>query len=92
MQGGIGRSGALICRQCEHDVKAEMDNLRECGKPVNVMHIAKRIFREMHGVIGVLQIRDVPPNLRVKMDQACIDQKCSLRELVLKAMYNYLQF
>lgn len=90
VQGGIGMGGALICRQCEPDVRAEMDNLREAGKPVNVMHIAKRMFREMHGTPGVLQIRDVPPDLRAKMDQACLDQKCSLRELVLKAMYTYL--
>lgn len=86
----IGMGGAMICRQCDPDVKIEMDRLRSEGKPVNVMHIAKRIFRETHGTPGVLQIRDVPTDLRARMDQAAFDKKISLRELVLEAIYKYL--
>ena len=89
-QGGIGMGGALICSKCAPDVRAEMDKLREVGKPVNVMHIAKRLFREIHGTPGVLQIRDVPTDLRDKMDRRALDEKCSLRELGLKAVYQYL--
>lgn len=86
----IGMGGAWICRKCDPDVQAEIKRLHGEGKPVNVSHIAKRLFREMHGTPGVLQIRDIPPDLRKQMDQACLDQECTLRELVLKAMYQYI--
>lgn len=86
----IGMGGAMLCRQCEPDVRAEMERLRSEGRPVNVMHIAKKIFRDMHGTPGVLQVRDVPVDLRERMDKAAFDQKISLRELVLKALYQYL--
>ena len=87
---GIGMGGAYICRQCDPDVKIEMERLRADGKPVNVTHIAKRIFRENYGTGGVLQIRDIPAELQERMDKTAFDAKISLRELILKALYHFL--
>jgi hypothetical protein len=89
VNGGISMGGALICRECNYDVITEMEELRAAGKPVNVLHIAKRKFREINGEPGVLQIRDVPAELREQMNRAAFEKKISLRELVLRALYRY---
>lgn len=82
--------GALICRQCDPDVRAEMDRLRNQGKPVNVMHIAKALFRGTNGG-GNYLLRDVPEDLWQKAKHRAVDDGDSLRDLVLKALYSYLK-
>lgn len=85
----IGMGGAILCRQCEPDVKAEMDALRAEGKPVNVLHIAKRMLRETHSA-GNYLLRDIPQDLWTQAQHRAIDEKISLRDLVLKSLHAYL--
>lgn len=84
----VGMGGALICRQCDPDVRAEMDRLRAEGKPVNVMHIARRIYRETN-CGGDYLLRDIPADLRAKADQKAADEGVSLRDLILSAIERY---
>ena len=47
-KGSIGMGGATLCRQCAADIQDEIDQLRAAGKPVDVMRIARRMYRESH--------------------------------------------
>lgn len=89
-KASIGMGGAILCRDCEPDIRVEMDALRQAGKPVNVLHIAKRIFRETHDA-GNYLLRDIPDDLWVKAKHRAVDDGSSLRDLVLKAIHTYLK-
>ena len=83
--GMIGMGGALLCRTCAKDVRVEMDALRAQGKQVNVMGIARRIYRETHSA-GNYILRDIPEELKTKAQHAALDAGTSLREWILEAM------
>ena len=85
----VGMGGALICRQCDPDVRAEMDRLRAEGKPVNVMHIARKLFRTTNRGSDYL-IRDFPADLRAKAEARAGTDNDSLREVILRALETYL--
>ena len=85
----IGMGGATICRQCDPDVQAEMDRLRSEGKPVNVMHIARKMYRETNQT-GSYLLRDIPDDLWKKAQHRAVDDGDSLRDLVLKAIRAYV--
>lgn len=82
--------GTLLCRQCEPEISAEIDKLRSQGKPVNVAHIAHRIYKETHSG-GNYLLRDVPDDLWQKAKHRAVDDGDSLRDLVLKALHAYLK-
>jgi hypothetical protein len=86
----IGMGGAILCRDCEPQVRIEMDALRAAGKPVNVLHIAKRIFRETNSA-GNYLLRDIPDELWQQAQHKAVDEKISLRDLILKALHAYLK-
>jgi hypothetical protein len=86
----IGMGGSTICRQCDPDVRAEMDRLRANGKPVNVGQIARKIFRETHSAGGYL-LRDIPEELWNRAKHRAVDDGCSLRDLILEAIETFLQ-
>jgi hypothetical protein len=81
--------GAMICRDCDAAVRAEMEALRGAGKPVNVLHIAKRMFRETNPVEGYL-LRDIPAVLWARVQHQAINEGVSQREILLRALYEYL--
>jgi len=85
----IGIGGAFLCRDCEPIIRIEMDMLRAAGKPVNVLHIAKRIYRETHDA-GNYLLRDIPDDLWNKAKHRAVDDGDSLRDLILKAIHRYL--
>lgn len=87
----IGMGGAMICRQCDPEIRAEMDKLRSEGKPVNVMHVAKRLFRETQHDGGNYLLRDVPEELWQRAKHRAVDDGNSLRDLVLLAITKYLE-
>ena len=88
-QAYIGIGGAIICRDCELQIRAEMDALRSAGKPVNVLHIAKRMYRAANPVGGYL-LRDIPEELWQRAKHRAVDDKVSLRDLVIAALRAYL--
>ena len=86
---GIVIGGSLICRRCEPDIKAEIERLREAGKPVHAGHIARKIFRETHSA-GNYLLRDIPKKLWTSAKHRAVDENISLRDLVLNAIRAYL--
>jgi len=46
--GGVSMGGILLCKQCDADIQDEIEQLRAEGKSVNVMRIARRMYRESH--------------------------------------------
>lgn len=90
VKGGVSLGGVLLCRQCEPTISAEVMATRETGKPVNVGHIAHRIYKETHSG-GNYLLRDVPEDLWQKAKHRAVDDGDSLRDLVLKALHAYLK-
>jgi len=86
---GIGMGGAFICRQCDPDVREEIDKLREDGKAVNVAHIARRLYRETHSA-GNYLLRDIPKDLWDAAKHRAVDENTNLRDLVLTSLKAYL--
>jgi uncharacterized Zn finger protein (UPF0148 family) len=86
----IGMGGAILCRTCEPDIRIEMDQLRAAGKPVNVLHIARRIYRETHSG-GDYLLRDIPEELMLRAKHRALDEGGSLRDLILSALHAYLK-
>lgn len=88
--GGISIGGTILCRTCAEDVRTEIDKRRAAGKPVNALLIAKQIYRETYK-FGDYQLREIPGELWTKAKHRAVDEKISLRELIFKALYAYLQ-
>ena len=88
-KANLGMGGAMICRACEPDIRIEMDRLRGENKPVNVLHIAKRMFRETHSA-GSYLLRDIPQDLWTAAKHKAVDEDSSLRDLVLNSLRAYL--
>lgn len=84
---GVGR--ATLCRTCLPDVMAEIERLRQQGKPTDAITIARQIFRETHSA-GAYLLRDIPAELWTAAKHKAVDEKLSLRELILKALQEYL--
>jgi hypothetical protein len=85
----IEMGGASLCHDCDVLVRHEIERLRYEGKPVNVLHIAKRIFRENNSASNYL-LRDIPEELWNKVRHRAVDEGCSLRDLVIKSLNEYL--
>lgn len=90
LKGGIYIGGVLLDRQCASDVEAEIARLREEGKPVNAMHIARSMFRETYSA-GNYLLRDIPEVLWIRAKHRAVDDGDTIRDLLLKALYSYLQ-
>ena len=87
LNGSLG--GVLLCREHFADIEAEITALRSKGQQVNVMGIARRMFREQYST-GNYILRDIPQELWDKAKHRAIDDGVSLRELVLSALEKYL--
>jgi hypothetical protein len=61
----------------------ELDRLRAEGKPVRVIEIARRFYREPHSM-GSHLLRDIPEDLWTQAKHKAIDDGDSVRDLILK--------
>jgi len=86
---GIVIGGATVCRSCEPNVKSEIDRLRTEGKPVSVIAIARKIFRETYSA-GNYLLRDIPEELWSQAKHKAVDKGMDLRELILDAVREYV--
>lgn len=87
INGSLG--GVLLCKEHFADISAQVESLRAEGKQVNVMGIARQMFREQYST-GNYILRDIPQELWDKAKHRAIDDGVSLRELVLSALEKYL--
>ena len=89
MQSGTGVGRATLCRTCLPDVLAEVERLREEGKPTDALAIARQIFRETHSA-GSYLLRDIPAELWTAAKHKAVDKGMNLRELILDAVREYI--
>lgn len=89
LQGGIGMGGALLCNGCAEDVRVEIDARRARGESVNALGIARGIFRETHSA-GAYLLRDVPAEVMTAAKHRAVDDKCSVRDVIISALRQYL--
>lgn len=89
IRSGTGVGRAILCRTCLPDVMGEIERLREEGKPTDALTIARRLFRATHSA-GAYLLRDIPAELWTAAKHRAVDEKLNLRELILKALQEYL--
>ena len=89
LQGGTSMDGAIVCRDCAPDLRTEIDALHAEGKPVDALKICRRVFRETHSA-GTYLLRDIPDKLWQRAKHRAVDEKLSLRDLILHAVEKYL--
>jgi len=87
----ISMGGATLCKTCDADVQVEMAELRKEGKPVNVLHIARRRFREQTPAPGTYLLRDIPPKLWSDVEHRAVDDQASVRDVILASLFAYLK-
>lgn len=83
--GSISMGGAILCRACEPEVREIMEQRRSEGKPVNVRHIARELFRRDHAGPDLL-IRDVPADLLERVQAHAREIGISQRQYVIDAL------
>ncbi len=89
IRSGTGVGRAILCRACLPHVLAEVERLKEEGKPTDALTVARQIFRETHSA-GAYLLRDIPEQLWTAAKHRAVDEGLSLRELILKALQEYL--
>ena len=85
----VAVGGVQLCATCDPKIRAEMDALREAGKPVDVSRLALALFRAENSV-GSYLLRDIPVELWDKAKHTAIDKGISLRELLLVALREHI--
>ncbi len=88
IEGGYSIGGTILCRNCQVDVRQEIERLRAEGKPVNAMHIARRMLREG---AGDYLLRDIPADLWADAQRMARKRRQSLRELILDGIRSIIQ-
>ncbi|HEX9972314.1 MAG TPA: hypothetical protein VGD14_09605 [bacterium] len=86
----IGIGGALLCRTCDDDIRPEIAALRADNRPVNVLQIARRHFKENFAG-GNYILREIPAGLETAWKQRALKDKCNQRDIVLAALTDYLK-
>lgn len=84
---GPALGGVLLCRDHYADINLEIEALRDAGQPVDVTKIARRMLRES---ATTYLLRDVPDDLWAAAKHRAVDEDLSLRDLLLKALRQYL--
>lgn len=81
--------GVLLCREHFQEVSARLEQMRREGKQGNAAGIAREMFREQYAT-GDYILRDIPRDVWNRAKHRAVDDGHSLRELVLKAVQEYL--
>ncbi len=85
----IHMGGASLCRSCDVDIRPEIEVVRDAGKPVNVLQIARKHFKANFAG-GTYPLRDIPANLEKKWKTRAVEDNCNQRDVVLAALVRYL--
>lgn len=85
----ISIGAAKLCRICDVEIRPDIEALRKENRPVNVLQIARKYFKE-NCAGGTYPIRDIPADLEKAWKQRAIDDGCNQRDVVLAALVDYL--
>lgn len=75
--------GVLLCREHAEDVRIEIDRLRAEGKPVSVVGIARRMYREAVGGTSNYLLKDFPGSLKERAKLRAVRDDTDVRQLML---------
>jgi len=81
--------GAMLCRICSVEIQPYVSRLRKLGRPVNILHIARKHFKEHHSA-GPYMLRDIPEALSKKLKLCAVKEGCTQRDIILNALAAYL--
>jgi len=85
---------AQVCADCAERVNALIKATREDGAPVNVAHVAKRLFvqrRLVHSGKPSIFVQDIPGELAGLLADRAAKMQMSEREIILSALWEYLK-
>jgi len=88
--GNLYIGNAKLCESCIDDVEREVKKLRDAGKPVNSVQVARTIFRESY-CSGNYLLRDIPQDLWKRAWHRVVDDDSCIRELIILALEKYLK-
>lgn len=88
--GMIGIGAAILCRICDVEIRPDIEALRNAGKPVNVLQIARKHFKENFAG-GTYPLRDIPADLERKWKERALNDGCNQRDVLLAALVEYLK-
>ena len=83
--GTISMGGAILCRSCEPMVREIMEARREAGRPVNIRHIAREIYRAQYAGSDLL-IREIPAQLLAEVQAHARERGMSQRDYIIDAL------
>jgi hypothetical protein len=86
----VRAGSATLCPQCNISIQPEIKDLQTAGKPVNILQIARKFFKENHAG-GTYMIRDIPATLEQSWKERAIKDGCNQRDVVLAALVEYLK-
>lgn len=78
--------GIPICKICEPDIRAEIEKYKD----VNIATLVKQYFRDHHNGKDY-PLRDIPQDLKLAAQHRALDEGLTLRELIFKALEEYLK-
>lgn len=81
--------GVTLCKEHYTDINETAQKALSQGKQVNIMGIARKMYREQYST-GNYILRDIPQELLDKAKHRAIDEGVSLREIILLALEKYL--
>lgn len=82
-------SGATLCHDCDILVRETVGIIRGAGRQVNVVGVARKIYRERHNARNYI-LRDIPEELMLEMKKQSIADGVTVRELILKSAREHL--
>lgn len=86
----ISIGGARLCRSCDVEIRPDIDELRAKGKPVNVLQIARKHFKE-HYAGGNYILRDIPADMEQAWKVRAVKDGGNQRDVLLSALHEYLK-
>ena len=86
LSGGIALGNTILCTPCADIVQDHILVLREEGKPVNVIHIAKKMFRGINGDGTSYILRDLPRKIWGEAKAKAFAQNQSMRDFLLESV------
>lgn len=85
----ISQGGAMLCPTCHTDTQPDIETLRDAGKPVNVLQIARAHFKANFSA-GRYNLLDIPADLKQQWEQRAVQDRCNKRDVLLAALSEYL--
>jgi hypothetical protein len=86
----ISVGAARLCRTCDVEIRPEIEALRADNRPVNVLQIARKHFKENYAG-GNYILRDIPADLERAWKEKALADGGNQRDVLLAALHEYVE-